>query len=103
MNTASATFNHVVVATGAWDLDITGTMDVNGDFTWSSGTTSADINGGIVAVAGNVTINGGTGGTGTIKFDGSNDQIWDQSNASGYSPTIEIDKSGCMGPAIFGR
>ena len=93
VDTGAAILNDVTLNMGANNLTVTGTMDVDGNLT----ITGADIFGGTIAVAGNVTTTDlvmSTNGTGTILFDGAGAQIFGAAGGTGTVPQVLINKSG---------
>lgn len=89
----SMQFNNVTLVTGAQNLTLSGTMDINGQLTITS---MGAMNGGVLAVAGNV-VNSDTAVTGTsvILLDGSGNQNLEAvTGATRDFTSIRINKSG---------
>ncbi|OVE73626.1 hypothetical protein BVX93_01170, partial [bacterium B13(2017)] len=92
----ATTFNDVTISAGSFaNIDIGGTLDVDGDLTI---TQVRDLTGGIISVEGNVittdtNIWNGAGDT-IIRFDGNNNQTLSASGGSGAISGIEINKTG---------
>jgi hypothetical protein len=84
VSSGSMSFNNVSVSTGGSALTVSGTMDVDGNLTLNGA-----INGGTIAVAGNVTSAASVAGTGTILLDG----IGAQTLSGGELPSVTINKS----------
>jgi hypothetical protein len=84
VSSGSMSFNNVSVSNGGSALTVAGNMPVNGSLTLNGA-----INGGPIAVAGNVTSGASVAGTGTILLDG----IGAQTLSGGDLPNVTINKS----------
>ena len=91
VNSGAMIFNNVMLATGTKDLNVTGTMDVNGDLTITS---NRYIDGGTIAVSGNVlTTDSNVTGSGTVLLDGAGAQLLSASGGTGSIGNVNINKS----------
>jgi hypothetical protein len=91
----STHLNHVTFSLSSWaTITINSEIYCEGDLT-IQGSGSSKVNGGTVAVEGDVTTtNTGFSGSGTVKFVGSGDQTLGASSGTGQLPHVEIAKSG---------
>ncbi|HHM04310.1 MAG TPA: hypothetical protein ENJ19_01025, partial [Gammaproteobacteria bacterium] len=95
VSTGTATMNHVQLDMSGGNLNITGTLDINGNLTL---TNVNNINTGTIAVAGNVvTTDGDVRGDGKILFDGANQELYvDKAGGQGDLPGVEVNNTGTL-------
>ena len=94
LSVGGRTYYNVTVTKGVWDLNVTGTIVVDGDLVMTGTSTSAAINTGTVECKGNVEWTKGQDGTALIKFTGTGVQTAECMDADASFPHVEVAKTG---------